>query len=350
MAESSCSSQKQILVVAPAWVGDMVLAQSLFKLLKARNPDLSIDILAPDWTLSLAKKMPEVRRAIHLPFNHGELKLLKRYLFAKKLRATGYDQAIILPCSWKAALIPFWANIPIRTGWLGEWRYGLLNDIRVLKKINLPLMIQRFVALGLARDEEIPHQLEAYYPALTINPTKREVLLLKYKLSTKSKILAICPGAEYGPAKRWPYEHFIELSNQMLMKGWQIWIFGSKKDLPLAENIMTGTKNNCHNLAGKTSLVEAIDLLSLTQGVICNDSGLMHIGAALNIPTVALFGSSSPGFTPPLSKKVSIVYLGVGCSPCFKRSCPLGHFQCLQNIRPERVFMEFERLIQDRFK
>jgi len=329
-------SSDKILVIGPSWVGDMILAQSLFKLLKQRQPDIEIDVAAPAWTIPLLERMPEVSRGIALPFQHGKLDLMQRIHIGRDLRQTGYSQAILLTNSFKSAIVPFFANITRRTGFLGEFRYGLLNDIRPLDAQRLPKTVDRFAALGLAPDDEIPGQLP--YPALSASKTQAVVALTRLGRGAPEKpVLGLCPGAEYGPAKRWPEEYYAEVAQWALSNGWEVWLFGSEKDVPVTTHINHLTQDRCLDLGGKTSLGEAIDLMSITSAVVSNDSGLMHVAAALNVPLIAVYGSSDPRHTPPMSEKASILYLDISCSPCFKRECPLKHLQCLRNIRPENV-------------
>jgi heptosyltransferase-2 len=335
-----------ILVIGPAWIGDMVMAQALFKLLKTRNPRVSIDVLAPGWTLPLVDSMPEVRHGIHFPFAHGDLKLAKRYEFAKGLRKHDYDQAIVLPGSFKSALIPFWAQIPIRTGWLGEYRFGLLNDIRILNKSDYSLMVQQFAALGIPKAEKLTER-DLYYPCLVIEPERRSATLDKLSLRTDRPLLALCPGAEFGPAKRWPIGYFASLAKEMLKRGWGVILLGSSKERELAETLMVATDNQCIDLTAKTALTEVMDILSVVHVVISNDSGLMHIAAALDRPLVAIYGSSSPAFTPPLSKQSRVAKLELACSPCFKRVCPLGHFNCMNQMTPDYMLSQLESLLED---
>lgn len=325
-----------LLIIAPAWIGDMVMAQTLFKYLKANHPDIILDVLAPAWTVPLAERMPEVHSSLILPFGHGDLQLCKRRSFGKKLRGK-YDQAIVLPGSFKSALIPWWAGIKSRTGWLGECRYGLLNDVRRLNKLHYPRLIDRYVALALPKRDLSLFSLEPYYPRLTVDQEQRERLVKQWNLDLSRPILALCPGAEYGPAKRWPATHFAEVAENMIAKGWQVWIFGGKGDTPHAEMITAQTKEGCVDLTGKTSLLEAVDLLSLAGAVVSNDSGLMHVAAALEKPLVVPYGSSSPNFTPPLASRVEILNLKLACSPCFERVCPLQHGKCLTDITPQQV-------------
>lgn len=329
----------KILIIGPAWIGDMVMAQVLFKELKQRYPRVQLDVVAPTWTTPLLGRMPEITQAFSLPIGHGELNLGKRYALAKTLRTLEYDQAIVLPNSWKSALIPFWARIRKRTGWRGEMRWGLLNDIRYLDKEKLPLMAQRFLALGLSKDEAVPANYP--YPQLVVDSKQVEHLCHRFGLVDKQRpILALAPGAEFGPAKRWPVEHYAALANHWLNHGWQVWLFGSPKEQSLTEAIQQLTQRRCTDLAGKIELGEAIDLLSLATVVVSNDSGLMHIAAALQRPQIAMYGSTSPHFTPPLNDKASTVSLQLACSPCFRRKCPLSgeqHLRCLTHLLPDQI-------------
>lgn len=331
------SKLTKILIVGPAWVGDMVMAQSLFKVIKALNPNSSIDVVAPEWSRPLLERMPEVQNAIELKVGHGVLNLKLRYQLAQQLKSKGYDQAIVLPNSWKSALIPWWAKIPKRTGFRGELRWGLLNDLRILDKTSLPRMVERFTSLAFAKNHTAPLPETTPIPKLETEIHSVEKALRKFSLSQAAPILALCPGAEFGASKRWPEDHFAKVAAQKLQEGWSVWLFGSKKDKVVSQQIQTFTQNRCVDLTGETSLGEAIDLLSLAQAVISNDSGLMHIAAALNRPLVAVYGSTDPGFTPPLNANAKIARLGLKCSPCFKRECPLQHHDCMLNLSPALV-------------
>jgi len=332
---------QRILVVGPAWVGDMVMAQSLFKVLRERSSQTEIDVLAPAWTESLLSCMPEVRQAIAMPLGHGQLGLGVRRRLGVTLRDRCYDQAIVLPGSFKSALVPFFAKIPKRTGFTGELRWGLLNDVRPLDKLKLSMTVQRFVALG--RDVNQSTSESIPVPRLDIKQPIIAEALERLSLARPTKsVLALCPGAEYGPAKQWPAEYFAEIARARIAAGWDVWVFGSDKDRVIAETICKLAGESCINLAGKTSLQDAIHLLSLTDVVVSNDSGLMHVASALDKPLVAIYGSSDPKFTPPLHDKAEIVSLGLGCSPCFKRVCPYGHTNCLRDIKPEIILNRLE--------
>jgi heptosyltransferase-2 len=333
-------ASKKILIVGPSWVGDMVMAQSLFMTIKEQQPNCQIDVLAPQWSFPLLERMPEVTDAIEMPLTHGQFGWGLRKTIGKQLQARHYDQAILLPNSWKSALIPFFAKIPLRTGFLGEMRRGLLNDVRTLDKQRLSMTVQRFVALGLTKNAPIPEQFPI--PKLTIQQDTQIVVASKFAVTVNDKILALCPGAEYGPAKRWPVAYYAEIARQKIEQGWQVWLFGSTKDVAVAEQINVATQNRCTDFSGKTSMAEAVDLMSLVNTVISNDSGLMHVAAALNKKLVAIYGSSDPKFTPPLNTGAKILNLNLECAPCFKRECPLGHTNCLVDLLPLQVLAEIE--------
>lgn len=330
-------SPERCLIVGPSWVGDMIMAQSLFIELKRRYPTLQMDVLAPGWSKAIVASMPEVSESIEMPLGHGKLGLTERYHLGRSLRAKGYDWSIVLPNSLKSALIPYWANIAKRTGYIGEMRYGLLNDARKLNKRTLTMTVQRFVALGVAEGSYSPDDYPK--PALIVNAQEQSETLAAFKLKTEGRpVLALCPGAEYGPAKRWPEANFAELAKQAIQKGWQVWLLGSDKDIPVTDMIKESVASEyCVSLAGRTSLKQVMHLLSAATKAVSNDSGLMHIAAAVNTPLVAIYGSSDPGFTPPLSDNHDILSLGLKCSPCFKRECPLGTLACLEGIGVEHV-------------
>lgn len=323
----------KILIHGPAWVGDMVMAQVLFKLLKQQHPNAQIDVIAPPWSEPLLARMPEVNRTYTLPVAHGELNLHLRRDMAKKVRLKSYDQAIVMPNSFKSALIPWMAGIKKRTGWIGEWRYGLLNDYRVNKK-PYPKMVEQFAALAFPKVTPLP---KLPRPQLLISPKDVELALDTFQLNLEKPVLVLCPGAEFGPAKCWPPEHYAVVAQQKLTEGWQVWLMGSTKDQAQTALIQTLTGHRCVDLAGKTNLAQAIDLLSTASLVVSNDSGLMHIAAALSRKLVVIYGSTDPKFTPPLGAHVKILSLHLPCSPCFKRVCPLGHLNCLKNLTPDRV-------------
>lgn len=319
----------------------MVMAQSLFMSLKKTFPTCQIDVLAPAWSLPLLDRMPEVSKAITLPLQHGQFCLATRIRLGQQLRTASYGQAIVLPNSWKSALIPFFANIPMRTGYRGEYRWGLLNDIRWLDTSVLTMTVQRFVALGLPQNAAQPPSYQQ--PSLPANKTGQEAVTQKFGLALNKKILALCPGAEYGPSKRWPADYFAKVAQAKIQQGWQVWLLGSEKDKEAAEAINKATQQQCRDFIGHTSLIEAVDLMSLANTIVANDSGLMHLAAALDKNVIAIYGSTPPEFAPPLCTKAQTVFLNLPCAPCQQRVCllyPVGHknhTQCLTEIKPERI-------------
>ena len=333
----------KILVVGPAWVGDMVMAQSLLLTLRQTHPDAVLSVLAPAWSAPLLQRMPEVAQIIPMPLGHGELELGVRRRLGRELRRVGFDWAIVLPGSFKSALIPWFARIPRRTGYVGEQRWGLLNDIRRLDRRAAPLNVQRFVALGLPKGAAVVGEEAIPRPRLLAEPARAAATAARLGLDTAAPVVALCPGAEYGPAKRWPPAHFAEVANRQLDAGKRVWLFGGQNDRFAAARINWRCAGRCDDLTGRTSLGEAVDLLSLAAHAVTNDTGLMHIAAATGCHVVALYGSSSDAFTPPLTARADRLSLGLECSPCFRRECPLGHLDCLNRLAPERALAALAR-------
>lgn len=325
------------LIVAPSWIGDTVLAHPLFMRLHEHLPGLQLDALAPRWVAPVLERMPEITQIIDSPFAHGDLSLKARHRLARQLAQGGYQRAYILPNSIKSALIPFFAGIPERIGFIGESRYGLLNRRHTLDKLALPQMAERFAQLAEKPGAPLPRPLPL--PRLSSSDVQQAATRSALGIEAPSKLAVFCPGAEYGPAKRWPARHFARLANELAARGYTIWLLGSRKDHAVGEEILALAKPDAplRNLCGNTSLTQAIDLIASAEFIVCNDSGLMHVAAALGRPLIALYGSSSPGFTPPLSALAQIISLKLECSPCFKRECPLGHLDCLNKLDPQQV-------------
>ena len=311
----------RILIVAPNWIGDALMAQPLLTRLKATGA--ALEVLAPEWVAPVMRRMPEVGEVIAAPFRHNALQLGERWRLGRELKRRGYEAAIVLPNTWKSALVPFLAGIPRRVGYVGELRYGLLNSVHRKSPASMPVHYARLAGNGAGALAQ---------PHLEVTPA--EIAEAKRRFGIEGEYVVFCPGAEYGPAKRWPY--FRELAEKIAKP---VVLLGSANDKAAAQSIPA------KNLVGGTTLDEAIRLIAGASAVVSNDSGLMHVAAALGRPQLALFGSSSPEHTPPASAKARVLWLRLECSPCFARECPLGHFRCMKDITADAVRAEVERLL-----
>ncbi|MER2533667.1 MAG: lipopolysaccharide heptosyltransferase II [Rhizobiaceae bacterium] len=331
MAEGSA-----ILVIGPRWVGDMVMAQTLLSALKARFPDSPIDVMAPAWAAPLVERMPEARARIDAPFSRGSLDFLARRQLGRSLRGK-YGRAYVMQGSWKSALIPFFARIPVRVGHLREMRYGLLTDIVPLPKDLKRKTARNFFGLAQGGTFRAPH--------LTVDAVNQAALLISHGLEPR-KFVAFMPGAEFGPSKRWPSDKYAGLARKMLARGLGVVLLGSPNDAAVTAEIAAGAPGAL-DLAGKTRLEDAIDLIAGAKLAVSNDSGLMHIAAAVGTPVVAVYGSTSPENTPPLAERRELLWLGLDCSPCHERDCPLGHHNCMTMLEVGMVDAAAEKLLAD---
>ncbi|NQZ30688.1 MAG: lipopolysaccharide heptosyltransferase II [Oceanospirillaceae bacterium] len=335
-----------ILVVGPSWVGDMVMSQSLLLRLKADHPDCNIDVLAPDWCRPVLARMPQINQAIAMPVGHGSLQWSVRKELASTLSAKGYDQAIVLPNSLKSALVPWMAKIPRRTGWHGEMRYGLLNDRRKLDTTAFPLMVQRYIALAEPKKDSATELQQLLRPKLTVDLSQQQAVCEQFSLN--NDVVAFCPGAEFGPAKRWPHFHFAKLASLLIAEGKQIFCLGSAKDSAAIGQIKSLLSEvelgKFVDVSGQTSLTQAIDILAKAQAIVSNDSGLMHIGAAVGTPLVALYGPTSPDFTPPLSDNCEVIRLIDGFIKARKGDAEQGYHQSMIDITPQLVLEKLQLL------
>ncbi|TCP96470.1 heptosyltransferase-2 [Cricetibacter osteomyelitidis] len=338
-----------ILVIGPSWVGDMMMSHSLYQTLKQQYPDCHIDVMAPNWCKPLLERMLEVRQAITMPIGHGSFALGERYKLGKSLR-NQYDMAIVLPNSLKSAFIPLFAKIPVRRGWKGESRYFLLNDLRS-NKADYPMMVQRYAALGYEKSA-VPNaeDLAIPTPYFTTNANDiaetKQAFAKQLLLAENRPAIGFCSGAEFGPAKRWPHYHYAKLAEILITQGYAVRLFGSQKDNETGEQIRLSLPENlqpyCTNLSGQTTLNQVVDLIADCTAVVSNDSGLMHIAAALGRPLVALYGPTSPQYTPPLSDKAVIIRLIEGGLIKIRRGTDSseGYHQSLIDIQPEKVLQE----------
>ncbi|MCW9053767.1 MAG: lipopolysaccharide heptosyltransferase II [Motiliproteus sp.] len=324
---------KKWLIIGPSWVGDMVMAQSLFKRLKADQPDCTVDVVAPGWSQPILARMPEVQNAVALDVKHGEFGWGKRFQLGKQLRGR-YSHSIVLPRSWKSALLPFVAEVPERIGYRGEMRFGLINDMRLMDKQRLPLAVERYVALGGAISMERPEILQ---PQLQVDQDNQQRFLEQNNLNLDKPVVALLPGAEFGPAKQWPVEYWAESAEALADKGYQLWCLGSPKDRDVAEQIQTASKAPVENLCGRTELKDAVDILALAKHAITNDSGLMHVAAAVGCHLVAIYRTTTPEYTPPLTENCHILRADLGGDESLKgvRELPVGIK--LTDVQPNQV-------------
>jgi heptosyltransferase II len=325
------SSKEKFLIIAPSWIGDLIISQSLLKYLKKEYPNCQIDMIVRPELTNLAKMMPEVKNIYPLDIKHKEFGLIKRHILAKEIKKHLYSTSIILPNSFKSAIIPWLANIPVRIGYNRELRLFLLNKKYSLIK-HKDSMVNRYLKLA---DGSYSNVIR---PSLLINGDSSKLISRKYLINNSKKNIVLCPEAEYGSAKRWPINKWMQLANFYKEKDYNVYFLGKNKSLEAKyQNILK--KDSIISLLGKTSLEEAAYILSIVDLVVTNDSGLMHIAASVNTNLISIFGSSSPFYTPPLMKDQfgEVIYKALTCSPCFKRECPLQHLNCLNNISSEEI-------------
>lgn len=327
---------QKLLIIPQNWLGDIVMSQTLLKKIKSNNPKTSIDILVNSSLKNLVERMPEINKVIILDCNHRELGLFKRLRLAKEIKKSSYDRSIVLSRSLKSSLIPYFAKIPIRTGELGELRYLLINDLKEFSKESRRKTASRYISMYSDNNEELS---ENYYPSLDSNSENIKNLSEKYDLKKDKKVIIFAPGAAFGPSKMWPVNKFRELGKK-LNNDFKILILGSNNEKSIGNDIVTN--KNMINLCGKTSIADAVDLMHISKFCVSNDSGLMHLAAATNTKSISIYGSTSPDFTPPLTKNKDIHYKGMSCSPCFEKKCKYGHYNCLVDIHSDDVFKSFK--------
>jgi heptosyltransferase-2 len=319
-------------------VGDAILSEPLIANVRAAGVETPIDVIAPPWCAPVYARVRGIGRITDSPAAHGRFAFIERRRLGIALRSRGYTHAYVLPNTWKSALVPWFARIPARVGYSGEVRYGLLTDARRLARRAMPQLVTRYAALALPRGAPPG---AAPSPVLVPDTANLAAAMRALGLSRERRIAILCPGAEFGPAKRWPAEHFAVLARRLADDGHAVWFLGSPNDAPVTAAVMQALGSaaaDVVDLTGRTDLGTAIDLMSAASVVVSNDSGLMHAAAAVGAPLVALFGSSSPVYTPPLSATARIARIEIACSPCFKRECPLGHFRCMRELSPELVY------------
>ncbi|TFW10132.1 lipopolysaccharide heptosyltransferase II [Oxalobacteraceae bacterium OM1] len=337
------------LVISPNWIGDAVMAQPLVRLLRDRQPERPIDVLAPAWVAPVWRAMREVDTVLEAPFRHGALQLRERRAYAARLRERNYADAYVLPNTLKFALIPWLAGIPKRIGYKGEMRYGLLNVVHHDNRQAPRPMVSFYAALAEPPADAVAMPSALPRPALYVAPETVAAVLERVGLRNETPLAVFAPGAEFGPAKRWPPEHFAALAKQALKSNpdTQIVLLGSAKDAPVCDQIVDQVRG-VRNLAGATSLDEAVALIARADAVVSNDSGLLHVASALNRPIIALYGPTDPNHAPPFSDVARSFYLALECAPCRQRECPLGHHRCMRDMQPELVWQPLREMLATR--
>lgn len=336
----------RILVIAPNWIGDAIMAQPLLALLKSENQDCLIDILAPAPIAPVFEAMAEVQDVMLAPQVPGKLQLRDRLAMANRLRRLKYDRCYVLPNSMKSALIPWLAGIPLRIGHRGESRYWLINRAHHEPSGNRQPMVEHYAQLAFPPNQLMPARVPN--PVLTRQPAREAAVLARFGINRRDALVVLSPGAEFGPAKRWPARHYASLA-ALACAEWpeaNVVLIGSNKDRTLATEIAALSGQSLRNLCGETSLTEAMAIISSASAVVSNDSGPMHVAAAFGRPQVAVFGSSDPRHTPPRSSRAKVEWLHLECSPCFERVCPLGHTNCLNQISPLNVFESLKKVMR----
>lgn len=327
---------QRVLIIMPNWIGDAVMAQPLLQLLHAQDPDIQIDVLATAWVAQVVRAMPEVSEVIQAPFRHGALQLSERLAFAGELRQRKYNAAYVLPNTLKFALLPWLAGIPLRVGYKGESRYGLINRMHFDDK-NHPRPMTRFYgALAFPPVKEFTTAIPK--PKLVVENQDVVAVLDAFSLSQSRRLVIFAPGAEFGNAKRWPAEYFSLLGQRLQSAdpNVQFILMGSAKDTEVCTEVQSGLPD-AQVLAGKTDLFQAISLIAAADLIVSNDSGLLHIASSLNRPVAAIYGPTDPMHAPPFSDMSFSFSYPIECAPCKQRECPLGHHQCMRNLSPESV-------------
>lgn len=357
------------LVIAPQWIGDAVMTEPLLRRLHARGERITVGALP--WVAPIYRAMPQVAEVVEFPFAHGGVQFSARRQLAHSLTGQ-FDVAYVLPNSLKSALLPFLASIPKRVGYLGEARVGLLTHrLKNPPRHNRPPMVGFYSALSGEAGEDEPERPQLSVSALSASAyadafgvAHEAADVAAWELAPPPYVVVV-PGSEYGPAKRWPAAYFAQLAAQLMQElGLNVVVLGSSKEadlgLEIEQLVQKSLSGKTHqsadqpspprllSLTGKTQLSEAMQWIAGARAVVCNDTGLMHVAAALNVPQVALFGSSSPVHTPPLSDVAQVMWLKqeasyqppLDCAPCFERECPLGHMRCLNDLSVARVWAQ----------
>jgi len=329
-----------ILLVPYMWIGDFVRCYSVVKLLKARFPDRPVDMLTTTLCAPLTDYMPGLRRAVVVDLPRNRPAFSQQVALARRLKRENYGTALVMPRTWKSALAPFFAGIPERTGFFGEARYFLLNDLRYGEK-SLPRMVDRCAALALPAGTELPPEWPS--PELKVANAEVETWRREHGLADDKPVVALAPGA-VGPSKRWPAGAYAMLVRRLLDAGFGVWVLGGPQETQLANEVIGDTE--ARNLTG-SDLRNAILALAAAAAAVSNDSGLLHVAAALGTPSIGIFGPTSPWHWAPLNPLAATIEATteLACRPCHKPVCRLVHHRCMRDIPPERVFAAVDQAL-----
>jgi heptosyltransferase-2 len=303
MNPDSGNTERPVLIVPFVWIGDFVRCHSVVKLLRAQYPDRPVDMVSSTLCAPIADYMPGVRQAIISDQPRKRLGWAIQQDLAARLRRNGYGQALVMSRKWKAALAPYLAGIPIRTGFAGEARFGLINDIRWGER-HLPRMIDQMGALALPKGASLPPD----WPLPELKVPAEELARWRELrgLSAENRpIVTLSPGA-VGAGKAWPPGHYAELARALTQDGASVWVLGGPGETDIARQIAAAGGPAVRDLTG-TDLRNAILALAAADVSVTNDSGLMHVSAAIGTPTVAIFGPTSPWHWKPLNPVAAIL-------------------------------------------
>lgn len=324
------------LVVADTCVGDIVMDQTLLALLKLQAPQNPIDVAAPTWARELTARMPQVDR--HIPLDINRLPPL-RWFTARQMLRGRYAQAILIPRSATAAALLRFSGIPQRTGFR-QVRPGLLNDPRGRSPGNFRDRMIRLAPKSLNIPDPLP------LPQLRTDRDAVAGILKRFQLDAPQQPLcALAPGtAPKMPTKRWPIGRFRALAGLLLREGYRICVMGGRPEQPLAAELAPLDPGRITDLCGRTSVGEAADVMAGADIAVCNDSGLLHVAAAVGTPVLGIYGPTSPEKYPPLSGHSMVIWAHTPCSPCYQPRCPYGNHACMNAVSPEQVMDEIVRL------
>jgi heptosyltransferase-2 len=324
-----------ILIVPYMWIGDFVRCHTVVKLLQQRYAPCPIDILTTPMVAPLLDYMPGVRKGVVVDLPRKRLAFGQHAALARRLRAEGYCRALVMPRTWKSALAPYLAGIPLRTGFVGEARFGLINDLRLGER-RLPRMVDRCATLALAKNEHPP----SAWPMPELSVPATEIARWREHLGLTADprpVIAFAPGA-VGQSKRWPPQYFAELANRLVAEGHSVWILGGPAEKKIAADILRTAQTHVRDLTGP-DLRNAILALATARVAVSNDSGLLHVAAALGKPTIGIFGPTSPWHWAPLNPLSAVIETAseLPCRPCHKPVCRLGHQRCMHDITPDQI-------------